>query len=50
MITKNITHVTTDPTQLLIDLATTDGKVSGLKVNSAAKCGKLYTVHEDPIQ
>jgi mRNA interferase MazF len=49
LITKNIRHAATDPTQLLIDLATADGKVSGLKTNSAVKCGKLYTIHEDHI-
>jgi mRNA interferase MazF len=46
LITKNVKYVATDPTQLLIDLATPDGVASGLKVNSAVKCGKLFTVHE----
>ena len=50
LITKNLKHVGKDVTQLLIDLATADGKASGLKVNSAVKCGKLYTVHEDDVQ
>jgi mRNA interferase MazF len=50
LVTRNLTHVATDPTQMLIDLATPDGKASGLKVNSAVKCGNLYTVHEDHIQ
>jgi mRNA-degrading endonuclease toxin of MazEF toxin-antitoxin module len=50
LITKNIKHIATDPTQLLIDISTADGKASGLKANSAVKCGKLYTVHEDHVQ
>src|SRR5438034_1237308 len=50
MITKNLKHVSTDATQLLVDLATPDGKASGLKINSAVKCGKLYTVHEDNVR
>ncbi|MCI0376395.1 MAG: type II toxin-antitoxin system PemK/MazF family toxin [Gemmataceae bacterium] len=49
IITKNIKYVGKDPTQLLIDLATADGKASGLKSNSAVKCGKLFTVHQDHI-
>jgi mRNA interferase MazF len=50
LITSNIRHVTTDPTQLLIDIGTTDGKASGLNVTSAVKCGKLFTVHEDLVR
>ncbi len=50
LITKNLQHVGTDRTQLLIDVATADGKASGLNLNSAVKCGKLYTVHEDAIK
>jgi mRNA-degrading endonuclease toxin of MazEF toxin-antitoxin module len=50
LVTKNLTHVSTDRTQLLIDVATPDGKASGLTLTSAVKCGKLYTVHEDAIR
>jgi mRNA interferase MazF len=50
MITKNIAHVTTDPTQFLIDLSTADGKASGLNANSAVKCGKLFTINENLIR
>ena len=42
-------HVGTDRTQLLIDMSTPDGKASGLNLNSAVKCGKLYTVHESAV-
>ena len=41
-ISTNIRHVATDPTQLLIDLSTPDGKASGLKQTSAVKCAKLF--------
>jgi mRNA interferase MazF len=46
LITKNTRHVGSDTTQLLVDLKTPDGKASGLKVDSAVKCGKLFTVDE----
>ncbi len=46
LITKNLQRVRTDPTQLLIDIASPEGKQSGLHVNSAITCGNLYTVHE----
>ena len=41
--------VTTDPTQLLIDISTPEGQQSGLHANSAVACGNLYTVHERHI-
>src|SRR5262245_53234680 len=50
LISKNLRHAATDPTQLLIDLGTPDGKASGLNVTSVVKCGKLFTVHEDLLR
>lgn len=50
MITKNLSRVGVDPTQLLIDLSTADGQQSGLNVNSAVTCGNLFTVHENRIR
>ena len=50
LISTNLKHIGTDPTQLLIDVGTTDGKASGLKRNSAVKCGKLFTIHESMIR
>lgn len=50
LISKNLTYVGTDPTQVLVNLGTPDGKLSGLRVDSAIKCGKLFTVHEDLIR
>src|SRR5438093_10301875 len=49
-ITKSLRHIGTDSSQLLIDLGTADGNASGLTVNSAVKCGKLFTVHETMIR
>jgi mRNA-degrading endonuclease toxin of MazEF toxin-antitoxin module len=50
LITKNLKHVGTDRTQLLIDVSTPDGRASGQNSNPAVKCGKLFTVHEDAIK
>jgi mRNA interferase MazF len=50
LISKNLAHIGIDPTQLLIDVSTADGKASGLIRNSAVKCGKLFTLHEDLIR
>ena len=50
MITKNITRVGLDPTQLLIDISSPDGQKSGLNMDSAVTCGNLFTVHEDRIK
>lgn len=50
MITRNISRVGVDPTQVLVDVQTPDGQHSGLRVNSPVTCGNLFTVHEDRIQ
>ena len=50
LITKNTSHIGSDATQLFVDINTPDGAASGLKVNSAVKCGKLYTINEDHIR
>jgi mRNA interferase MazF len=50
LISSNVRHVATDPTQLLIDITTPDGWASGLKQTSAVKCGKLFTIHEDLVR
>src|SRR5205085_8518920 len=49
LISKNLRHIGLDPTQFLLDLTTPDGRARGVNVNSAVKCGKLYTIHEDAI-
>jgi mRNA interferase MazF len=50
LITKNLRHVDRDLTQHAIALDTPGGKDSGLKTNSAVKCGKLYTIHLAAVQ
>jgi mRNA interferase MazF len=46
MVSKNVRHAGSDPTQILIDIGTPDGKASGLNLSSTVKCGKLFTVDE----
>lgn len=49
IISKNVRYVPTDPTQLLLDIGTPDGKASGLNLTSAVKCGKLFTIDESLV-
>ena len=50
LITSNTTRASTEPTQLLIQIATPDGKQAGLLHDSAVKCEHLMTVHEGLIE
>jgi mRNA-degrading endonuclease toxin of MazEF toxin-antitoxin module len=43
MITSNISRVTSEATQVLIDVTTGEGQQTGLLHTSAVKCEKLYT-------
>ena len=43
MISSNISRVH-EPTQLLIDVSTPDGKLSGLHQDSAVICNNLFTI------
>lgn len=49
LITKNISRIQFDPSQLMIDIISPAGKQSGLRTNSAVTCGNLFTVHEARI-
>jgi mRNA-degrading endonuclease toxin of MazEF toxin-antitoxin module len=49
MITGNTRLATTEPTQVLIDPTTTEGKTSGLAYLSAIKCENLYTIAQQDI-
>lgn len=49
MVTGNVRFAQTEPTQLLIDPVTADGKSSGLIRLSALKCSNLYTVDQKHI-
>jgi len=46
LITSNTARASTEPTQLLIEIATPDGKQAGLLHDSAIKCEHLMTMHE----
>jgi len=46
MITSVVRHAASEPTQLLIDPASPEGKVSGLLRLSVVKCENLFTVEQ----
>jgi mRNA interferase MazF len=48
-VTKSIQRATHEPSQLLIDIATRDGKLSGLRTTSAVVFTNLYTIHQRHI-
>jgi mRNA interferase MazF len=50
MITRNLSRVGVDPSQLFIEISTPDGQKSGLNADSAVTCGNLFTVHEDRVR
>jgi mRNA interferase MazF len=50
MITRTTARSSTEPTQLLIDVATPIGKSTGLLHSSAVKCEHLLTLHKSFIQ
>ena len=49
MITGNTQYAAAEPTQLLIDPATPEGRSSGLNFPSAVKCGNLFTIRQQDI-
>jgi mRNA interferase MazF len=50
MITSNTRLVGNEPTQVLIDLATSSGKQSGLAQTSVVKCENLYTISSQRLR
>jgi mRNA interferase MazF len=50
LITRTTTRALTEPTQLLIDIATPAGRATGLLHTSAVKCEHLITLHKRFIQ
>jgi hypothetical protein len=44
MVTSNVRLATTEPAQVLIDVATPDGQGAGLMRTSAVKCENLHTL------
>src|SRR3954463_9777802 len=49
LITKNVTRVP-EPTQLLVDGSTPEGRQSGLNQTSAVTCGNLFTVAQTKVR
>jgi len=49
MVTSNVRLATTEPAQVLIDVATPDGQGTGLTRTSAVKCENLFTVLQADI-
>lgn len=49
MITGNVRRAAIEPTQVLVDPATSDGRSSGLRGLSAVKCENLFTVAQADI-
>ena len=49
MVTTNISSATTEPAQVLIDLATPEGQQAGLARTSAVKCENLYTLPQTSV-
>lgn len=50
MVTTNTRLATTEPTQVLVDIATPDGKQTGLTRTSAIKCENLYTLPQAAVR
>lgn len=50
MITSTNTLAGSEPTQLLIDVSTPEGKQSGLLRNSAVKCENIFTIERQAVR
>lgn len=50
MITSNTRLAGKEPTQVLVDLATADGRRTGLSHTSAVKCENLYTKPQNDLR
>jgi mRNA-degrading endonuclease toxin of MazEF toxin-antitoxin module len=48
-ITSNLAHVS-QPHQVLIDISTPDGAVSGLLTNSAVRCNRLHLIPQADVR
>src|SRR5688500_1669908 len=49
MITSRTQRAAIEPTQLLIEISTPDGRQSGLMMNSAVNCANLFTVGQNKV-
>jgi mRNA interferase MazF len=50
LITRSVVRAATEPTQILIDVNTPEGRASGLLHTSAVKCEHLVTLHRSFLQ
>ena len=50
MITRTVHRVGQAETQLLLDITTTEGQATGLKMTSAVNCSNLFTVSEQLLR
>jgi mRNA interferase MazF len=50
LVTRTTQRTASEPTQLLVDITTPDGKQSGLLHTSAIKCEHLITFHQSLVQ
>jgi mRNA interferase MazF len=50
LVTRNTQRAAVEPTQLLIDITTPQGRQTGLLHTSAVKCEHLITIHQKLIQ
>ena len=50
MITRTVHRAAEVDTQLLIDIATPEGKAAGLIATSAVNCSNLFTIHEQLLR
>ena len=50
VITTNTTRAATEPTQLLIDITTSEGQATGLLAPSTVKCAHLITANQSRIK
>jgi mRNA-degrading endonuclease toxin of MazEF toxin-antitoxin module len=50
VITGTTSRAQLEPTQLLIELATPEGRRSGLLTDSAVKCERLHAIHQNLIR
>ena len=50
LITRTTSRAPVEPTQLLVDVTTAEGKTSGLLHTSAVECERLVTLHQSFIQ
>ena len=49
MITSHTGRAKSEATQMLIEVATSDGRQTGLFMDSAVNCANLFTIHQNKV-